>query len=384
MKICIITYWNSLSNYGQLLQCYALQQYLINSGHEVSIIKCTAQVQFYRHHFLKLRKVVQSPHKYLRVFYVKLLNLLHTRINKKLDKKRAFDKFRSKYIIFEGSHYYKNYVSLKENPPHADLYIVGSDQVWNRPIDDQNLPIFFLNFGNKNIKRISYAASFARSQISKEEKNILKKYLSSFDGISVREISGINICKSLGFTVKLCLDPTLLAGRLIFDKLILKTHAKSSNIFLYAINVINKKELYWNKINEFLLQTGFSFSYCMSSGHVENSNIIQAFENERLTIEEWLYRIAYCNFFITTSFHGVAFAILYHKPFMTILLKGGISGGNDRIISLLEKLKLRDRIYNEDIKIEQIYKSEIDWDMVDSLLSDLRLDSIDFLNSYLI
>ena len=99
---------------------------------------------------------------------------------------------------------------IQQNPPQADCYITGSDQVWAQLLDNINNEGFFLNFGSSQIKRISYAASFAMTSYPQELKKKLKEKLSIFSAISVRESSGVEICKELGYNVSWVLDPTFL------------------------------------------------------------------------------------------------------------------------------------------------------------------------------
>ena len=161
MKIGIMTFWWSNDNYGQLLQCYALQKYLRDKGHDVFSIKYNYTKDIKRNPlFFRLLKACNP------ILLFKYL-LSKKRCAKILNEQniydRYFDDFREKYIHFSDFNYV-SYEDLKQNPPDADVYIVGSDQVWNywnmklwRYINP--LHVYFLDFGSEKIKRISYAAS---------------------------------------------------------------------------------------------------------------------------------------------------------------------------------------------------------------------------------
>lgn len=103
---------------------------------------------------------------------------------------------------------------MKQDPPKADIYIAGSDQIWN-PVGGTGLdPAFYLNFGEAGIHRISYAASFGVSILNEHQKDIIKNYLSSMDNISVRESTGLNILKSLYINSGVqVLDPVFLLDK---------------------------------------------------------------------------------------------------------------------------------------------------------------------------
>ena len=170
MKIGIITFWQSENNYGQILQCFALQKYLRIQGHEAYLIRYT--------HYMSKPTLRERLVKIFKIYPI-IKKIIHT-LNK--DKRsqpsnsvdRGFFLFKSKYIV-SSPNLYRNLLELKKNPPEADCYITGSDQVWAQLLNHKNNEIFFLNFGDKNIKRISYAASFAMNKYPAHLATKLKK-----------------------------------------------------------------------------------------------------------------------------------------------------------------------------------------------------------------
>lgn len=99
---------------------------------------------------------------------------------------------------------------LRKEPPGADCYIVGSDQVWSRSLTGGDGRVFYLDFGSKNIKRLSYAASFGNAQFDEKRLGLLKKRISNYCAVSVREKTGKEICKKAGVDAVHVLDPTML------------------------------------------------------------------------------------------------------------------------------------------------------------------------------
>ena len=157
MRIGIVTYWSSSDNYGQQLQCFALQKYLIGLGHDAYLIKYmpTSHIPLWRRiaRSVKYRLLVSSEQKEKD----RNTKLISER-NKLLNCRRGFKEFRDKYIK-STEIVYRNIKELRNNPPDADIYICGSDQVWNNSLKDPDTAGWFLDFGKPTAKRVSYAAS---------------------------------------------------------------------------------------------------------------------------------------------------------------------------------------------------------------------------------
>lgn len=166
MRIGIITYWSSSDNYGQQLQCFALQKYLKGLGHDAYLIKYmpTSKVPLWRRivRFLKYHLLTPSGQKEKD----KALAMVSQK-NELNNVKRDFIGFRAKYIVSTDIVYH-SIKELRENPPTADVYICGSDQVWNNRLEDENTAGWFLDFGSPKTKRLSYAASIGREIETKE------------------------------------------------------------------------------------------------------------------------------------------------------------------------------------------------------------------------
>ena len=171
MRIGVVTYWSSDDNYGQQLQCFALQQYLISQGHDAFLIKYLPPKRMLTFFEKILKKVtlqnvanlITGERKKNRKFQAN--EMLLKKENEKKNKARHFSDFRRRYIRSTET-IYGSISELRQNPPSADIYICGSDQVWNNPILDENTAGWFLDFGEA--KRIAYAVSIGRN-ISKKE-----------------------------------------------------------------------------------------------------------------------------------------------------------------------------------------------------------------------
>lgn len=336
MKIGIVTFWWTDDNYGQILQCYALQYFLKSIGHEPFLIKTYPNdYGIYKGKRYLLMKFLK---------YMKIDHIFNIIKNKSIDKQvvgvdsnnRNFECFRNKYIV-STSHIYK-YHDLLEKPPIADMYITGSDQVWCLPS-----PVYFLNWGESRIKRYSYAASFGFENSSSHYLAKITPWLKKFDYISVRESSGIKICKQAGRNDAKCVpDPTLLLSKDVYLNLIDdKDIEKCSYILLYLLG--NKINFNIEEVYTFAKENSLKVVYVASQGRFDN------YLKEYPTVERWLSLVNGAKYVITNSFHGTVFSILFKRNFMVIPLSGKDSRMNTRIENLLSNYDLMDRIYKGDL-----------------------------------
>lgn len=381
MRIGVLTFSGSDDNYGQILQCYALQVYLRELGHDVYLIKYNSDIDNNKERFHRLKHILRlflslvSPSRkkaYSNVLYYKKLR----NMNAEKNKQRKFQEFL--YDNVNVSPVYNTYYDLVKNAPLADVYIVGSDQVWNIDLSKKFAAAWYLQFGKKEIRRISYAASIGRT-MKKNERRKFTEYLKNFYALSVRENTTLEYCHKVGMkNVQLVLDPTLLISSEKYKSFVSVSNEKPY-VFLYYINVDNIEALEWKQLNRYILKEHLNLRTVSSSGYFPACDLIPGYKNELLTIPEWLTAIYGACSVITTSFHGIVFSIIMHRPFVAILLKNCYSAGNDRIVSLLKYLKLDDRILSDSNTIDAILSRQIKWNEVDVLIDKKRKDSFAFL-----
>lgn len=331
MKIGIMTYWWSDENYGQILQNYALQRYLSNQGHEPYLIKYFPPKD-YRYAWIRRNL------KFLKLIIPgKRTEYLRERALVRANKQRSFNEFKRKYLVTTARVY--GYKDLIINPPSADVYITGSDQVWNTYSNGEKLTYdqknqfraFLLDFGASEVSRVAYAASWGRRSISQEEKDICRTVLKKFCYLSVREKAGVDICKELGYNAKLIADPTLLFAAEDYRELYQETidrEALGDYVFLYyrGSGDIDIDEVYeWAKSKKlkviFVPYNGFSD---------KDHRMIYP------TIQKWLYFIDNAEYVITDSFHCGLFSILFNKKLGVVKATTQGVGTNTRFDSLFE------------------------------------------------
>lgn len=345
MKIALLTIWHD-GNFGAELQAYATIKILRSLGHEVKMID------------IRLLDQVKPN--------IKLL--VGSLFSSWGPARRKLEQFWKENI--PTTRRYKSLRQLQTFPPDADVYLVGSDQVWNPGITQSFSLVFFLNFGSPNIKRVSYASSFGIAKWNYPAlETEVRQLLQNFNSVSCRESSGVSILKNtFSVDAENVLDPTLL-----FDNYLeLTGEMKETNkLVYYPLHDFPELE-----------------SYCMELGEklgvtVENANWNKYLYGniiwDRNSIEGWIRSIGQAKFVITSSFHGVAMCLIYHRQFAIIVREKKKA---TRIASLLRLLGIEDRMFDslQELDAAEPWKKNIDFDPIDARLSNLRLHSIYYLS----
>lgn len=365
MKIGIVTFWWSQDNYGQLLQCYATQKYLQQLGHDAFLIKVRNFAEEPTTDALPSipvwRKMLSLEHwRFLfRSLYGRVYNIY---INKYVQNHcidRHFDDFRREHIVSTERVY--SHDELVQDPPEVDVLVTGSDMVWGVGLHHHE---YFLDFGADNIRRIAIAPSFGRTweSLTDGEKQVCKRYLSRYDGITVREEAGLRICHNLGFkqAVRIC-DPTMLLDTTVYDELIGDVPIPDcrDRAFVYYIGY-DQSYLSDKQIIKVLRHQRQDYHYA-SAGAV--NSIPKVFPS----IPQWLRFIRDSRFVVTNSFHGVLFCLMFRKQFAVVPLR--IEERNTRVETILREVGLEDRICRTNEQLYEVMEQRIDYSKV-ALLSD--------------
>lgn len=379
MKIGVLTFWHGNANYGMMLQCWALQQQLKQMGHQPYVIRYATE------------KKKGLPRKILEFFgmyqfflrFVKPEEYQNQRKKRNHDLMRQFESFRHHNLNLSPIRY-KTLQKLQNNPPEADCYIVGSDQVWSAVLTNEENTAYFLNFGEKETKRISYAPSFGIDKYPSDCLNALKTSLSKFDALSCREQSGVEICKEVGYKAIKVLDPTMLLLKDSYIELASKCKALTPKpyIFIYSLNIADSEEIRFAELNEYRNMCGHDLVVTPGDGYCQGGEL---FGDETIysysTIEQWLANIVNSSLVVTPSFHGIVLSIILQKPFIYTPLGGSHSGSNSRITGLLHDLELQNRMLTDELSYSNITQQSIDWDSVSKKLHKLKQLSICFLQA---
>lgn len=342
MKIALLTIWHE-KNYGAELQAYATIKVLQNLGHEVEMIDVR----------------LSDMGKPSLAGWVSLMIESVSPCNKK------FNNFWKKYI--PTTKRYKSIEELKKDPPKADVYMVGSDQVWNPEITRSFSNLYFLDFGEDSVKRVSYASSFGVSEWKFPElKESVTKLLSRFSFISCREQSGVMLLKeTFGMNGENVVDPTILLGD--YNNFIAQ-QTSSPNLVCYPLG--HDPEL---------LEQSHELAKQLNMNFIDNFNAKIIFGRivwNRNSIEQWINNIANADFVVTRSFHGMLFSVMHHKQFAVI---AGKNGRGVRLQNFLSSIGLMDRYYDnfEQMLATNPWLTPIDYQTVDHHVEALRAASLD-------
>lgn len=355
MKIGIVTQALA-NNYGGLLQNYALQQVLKKLGHDVKTIDYMYRMPMFLYLKFILKQILKIIFRMGKAqFYTYKMCCHHRKsivvdfVDNYISKTKTIHKYSSKIVRDE----------------QFDAIITGSDQVW-RPKYNEYIEDMYLKFVPDNICKVAYAASFGVDswEYNPKQTKCCAKLAQRFNAISVRESSGVQLCKeNLGVDAACVLDPTILAGAHVYSPLI-KEKQGGDYLFAYILDITEEKK---SSVVSFAKSKGLKAIICSAD------------RNAILSPEEWLSMIAHASIVITDSFHGTIFSILFHKEFLTIVNK---SRGRTRFTSLLTPLRLESRM-GDLSQLQSIQQFLVDWEEVDNVLNDQRKKSMDFLTKAL-
>lgn len=318
-----------LNNYGGLLQNYAMQRVICLLGHSV---------ETYDYFFSGLPKwiyfrswiksllffIIGKKRKFAKIVPIEeRLPLFNQFIEEKLKKTKRF-----------------NYYSCSElKNKMTDCIVVGSDQVW-RPKYNYHLKDMFLKFAHSlRVKRIAFAASFGVDEweYTPKQTKICSALAKKFNAISVREESGVKLCKEhLGVDATWVLDPTLLLKKEDYLQLCQDVPI-NANRFM-AVYVLNLNESVKTTYESIAKEKNLEVKYFAADA------------NATLSIPEWLAMFRDASYVVTDSFHGTVFSIIFEKEFKCIYNK---SRGAARFESLLN-------LYNSG-KLEEMREFSINW-----------------------
>lgn len=352
MKIGIITHHWGRDNYGQYLQHYAMQEFLRSQGHEPFLINFVPETPVLPWHKLLL-KAALHPLRALNVIWTRLFGQREfSQVSGDALRYQAFLQFRERFFSI-SSEAYSSVEQLQCNPPCADIYITGSDQVWNPFGFFSAIPAFFLDFGKPGVRRVAYAASWGRSEIPAKEQAIITPLLKNFDVVTVRESSGIDLCRLCGCNHASCApDPTFLLSVDHYQEISRPPSCKEEKyLLLYRVHNTGGDDFDYKKLAAWAALRGLRIKYITGNG------LNDEFEKEYPSIEEWLGLIANAEYFVTNSFHGTVFGLMFRKRLGIIRLKGASKGMNARVETLWAELNA-DPLYIDDNNFDVLEQAQ--------------------------
>ncbi len=393
MKIGILTLQLRI-NYGGILQAYALQSTLEKMGHSVSVI-------YNKEHKWKLPlwKIVPVYTKRIckrlltgkgEIFFERNRNRESELITQ--NTKAFIEKYIHQRFLVQD-------MDITEN--EFDAIVVGSDQVW-RPkyVWKKKVTSYFLDFAESwNILRVAYAASFGTDQweFSRRETKECSRLIRKFKAVSVREQSGIRLCSDyLHYDNAVhVLDPTLLLTAAHYRNLISQSKENLRGVYsdsadeknqrnkgLTAVYVLDPDPISRMVLSAVEQETGFETKVFGLKAEKMDSNL-KSEDRIQPPVEQWLQSFAEADFVVTDSFHGCVFSIIFEKNF---IVNGNKTRGLSRVKSLLETLRLENRLVTETASKEliiQLIHDSINYISVNEILEKERKKSLSFLQNAL-
>lgn len=325
MKITIITFQGS-HNYGAVLQAHALQQALIDLGHEPTFLNYLPP-----HLERANRKVV--PVRNVKFLLVNLAALPFRRMLAR--RYRRFESFRENFL--KTTRRYLSLGEVEERPPKTDLFVVGSDQVWN--MEEGGNPLFFLRFlkaGTPRPSVLAYAPSFGTAAIPKEYEERFVDWAKIYDFVSVRESSGKKLAERLlGKPVSQVLDPIFLIEAAYWRKLAPDRLMEGPYLAFYSLEATGV-------VSDCLLALARHLQLPVVVLGKPGAFMLKC--RAKVAIDagplEFLSWIVHADFVVTNSFHATAFSALLQVPFATV----AHSTRNARMESLFETIAQPERL----------------------------------------
>lgn len=361
MKIGILTFHAAL-NSGAVLQAYALQTYLSRQGYDVEVINYRRKKRFDFKAY-----IAKSPRRVWGKWKDRWNGIRY-------ELRGDFGK-----ILQRGEKVYWSLEELQNDPPAYDVYIAGSDQIWNVYSESNINPVYFLQFGTDDIKRIAYAASMGQVRVPDSLRSTIKNLLQKFDVISLREKKAADFVQSLFGTEREIFqapDPTLLLSAVDYVPLLeTRVTAKKPYIASYMLAELGGEQKqsvqYVHKAKGLKILNLRNPDTCIR---------LEDAENIIVTPTEWLSYMYHAEFTICCSFHAVVFSLIFHKSFVVITPRD-----NERIESLLRPLNLMGRVFKEFdlVKLRQALGEHIIWTEVDELIHAERTKGAEFLSKSL-
>lgn len=355
MKISIITL-HRLFNYGSVLQTYATQKIFENAGYEAEVIDYITPQRTNKRLFFGVPNDFNSGSLF-KILY------LSAKFFSVLLKKLTFGSFLNKYVHLTSEKYI-DAKDLDANPPKADIYVTGSDQVWNSVYNEGIDRGFFLDFLPEDATRIAFVSSFGKNKLDDNEISITKKYLDRYKAISVREDSAKKIVEDLGISncVQL-IDPTLQVSKNEWLEIASKRLVKEPYLILMLLyNEDNNATKYARKIADEKRLKLVKICWDMK----KPKEVDEMFTHR--TPSDFLSLFAYADFVVTNSFHGLAFSVNFERQFIVVPR----NEFNSRIESLLRVTGLENRMISNEDDLKKQFKMKIDYSNVNKRLEQER------------
>lgn len=365
MKVLLITIVDNI-NFGTYLQAFSTVKKLSEYGCEVRVVdyirpylsSCQVAKSYLSNSHMSWPLRIAYCVSYLSLFPLMLWHL---------------KRFLIKNVSLTRR--YTSYSDFLRHPETADLYLTGSDQVWNTK-HNSGIDDFFFWKGIEG-RKASYGASIGLNSFTDEEKPLIKELLSSYESVSVRESFGVSVLENIGIKSCQVLDPTLLiTGDEWLEMSKKSSFRKTENyLLIYGVEPERSDFVYEqarniakeNGLKTYLICPSFKFKRRCRVDRIINFS----------TVEDFLAIMGNADYIVACSFHGTAFAINFNKQFISI----SPSHFNTRVNSLLKLLNIEYCYVDSPRSYNQL--PSVDYEKVNQLLDMERSKSNSYIRSIL-
>lgn len=349
---------HAINNYGSLLQTMASQQVFKELGYNIQIINYISKKENLINN-LKSFAAMRGLHGVKKLIYCLV------KFPEEALKCRKFNKMRKKYLFLTQKY---NTITYMENQFNDDILCSGGDQLWGyMPYNDLD-DAYYLNFGNKTNKYISFSSSFGRYDFDEKNKDRIKNNLKKYNFVTVREKSATEFLSTIGIESTLMLDPTLLIDKSFYYQLANKK-LKKGYVLVYKLRSDSKLDDYAQLLSS---SKKIKIKYITNTSLMKNKKG-KTYANKNLNMVLSLFKNA--DYIVTDSFHATVLSVIFGKEFY-VHLPGKT---NSRIVDFLNLLSLPDRIFEEIEKKDGI----IDYKIVDEKIESMRQDNLQLLSRLL-
>lgn len=362
MKVAMIT-MHRVTNYGSVLQAYALCRKLKDIGFDVEIVDYYPERQTVRGLMRRIEEKINKP-------YPIILFCQAIMLPSYLKRYITFRQFRKKYFVMTRR--YRTVKELEKSVPEADIYCTGSDQVWNYVESECVDGAYYWSFLPNGKKRFSYAASIGLTCLERDKSILIRGYLEKYKWISVREKSSVSLIRDMGIThVAHVADPVFL---LEVDEWIRMSAPVHLNNYMLVYNIHRSREID-RIVQKLAKQMNLKLVYV---GYAYHEQLKKGWYYCAPPVEKFLGLVKNASYVVSDSFHATVFAILFNKQF-SVFTPPRYSV---RIVNLLNEFGLEKRLFDMETGFA-FAMEKVDYQKVNQKLKEKRQESIQLLECHL-
>ena len=371
-KVGLITYYGD--NYGGVLQAYALSRIVGENQYECELISNDfltdmSRIKRFRIKLNNLALAVKNP-----AAYLAKRKVYRQCASQQAERNAKFEEFRRKNLNIRKTGY-TTYQQYLNDPPQYDIYLCGSDQIWNPNLYCDN-GFYFAGFAPEDALKISYASSIGVSTVTKKQADFMAPFLDRLDVVSTREQKGADIIGAISKNkARVVLDPTLLLDAEDWSKVAAPRLIEEEYVFCYLFGEREYIAEVKRKVAQITGMKVVCIPFVPRELASDDEKIFDAGPAEFISL------IQNASLVLTDSFHATAFSINLKTPFVSLcrFAKSDKKGMNDRLITILNMVDLGGRLVDAGDPVSPEFLFDIDFEKAHARLERKRREDRGFL-----